>query len=54
MRISEKEWENIDFRKKKYRQLKAALRLSQEEIIKYLHLYCAKTEDTARKLSTGW
>ncbi len=25
MRISEKEWENIDFRKKKYRQLKAAL-----------------------------
>lgn len=30
------------------------MRLSQEEIIKYLHLYCAKTEDTARKLSTGW
>ena len=25
MRISEKEWENIDFRKKKYRQLKEAL-----------------------------
>lgn len=25
MRISEKEWENNDFRKKKYRQLKAAL-----------------------------